>query len=272
MSIKKRRSLGREELKRIIDLCRSVDIKGLNPFLVDVEDLVTIIKEYFPDWKETWDLCLDAEALNEIASVVNLQSEWVKHRATSLYMDPFLIEEKLHILKAENIAQIFLKIWHPLIEFEQISIHSIGEATKYWKSLLPLDERWQETSIVERELERATRKDLIEQKILAEESFSAELESLWEELKHKVGNYGKVRYWDFIGADTYQETVMRAYLTSFLITYGYATLEIYPLEEEIFIKPFEKPIPIQKMKQQLASFPISISLEEWVRWRENQGA
>ena len=37
-------------------------------------------------------------------------------------------------------------------------------------------------------------------------------------------------------ADTYEETVQRAFITSFLVTYGYATLEIDQLEEEIFIK------------------------------------
>ncbi|MEM2242631.1 MAG: hypothetical protein QW827_03040, partial [Candidatus Bathyarchaeia archaeon] len=78
---------------------------------------------------------------------------------------------------------------------------------------------------------------------------------------------GKIRYWDFIGAETYEETVYRAFLTSFLVTYGYATLEVYPLEDEIFIKPFEKQ-QRRTAKKQLVSLPIAITREEWEKWKE----
>ena len=71
------------------------------------------------------------------------------------------------------------------------------------------------------------------------------MEKFWDELKTSVakkGEDGKIRYWDFIGSDSYGETVDRAFMTSFLITYGYATLEIHPLEEETFFVPYEKPV------------------------------
>ncbi|MEM1550949.1 MAG: hypothetical protein QXR13_03330, partial [Candidatus Bathyarchaeia archaeon] len=80
----------REKLLQIIDLCRSVELKGLDPYLVDVEDLIKVIRGYFPIWRDSGDMCLDAEALNHIASVVKMQGEWIKERATRLYRDPFL--------------------------------------------------------------------------------------------------------------------------------------------------------------------------------------
>lgn len=271
MSTKKKRKLGKEELQRIIELCQSIEVKGLSPFLIEVGDLVRIIREYFPQWKDPEELCLDAEALNQIASIITLQSKWVKHRATSLYTDPFLIEDKIHQLNIEEIAQIFLKTWHPIVELEQLSVHSLKGSLNYWEALLPLDERWKKIGFVEKETGAATWEEMIRQNILADESFSTELESFWNELKLKVASEGKIKYWDFVGAETYQETIRRAYMISFLITYGYATLEIHPLEETIYIKPFEKPISTIR-KEQLMSVPISISYEEWRRWLENQEA
>jgi hypothetical protein len=76
-------------------------------------------------------------------------------------------------------------------------------------------------------------------------------------------------YWDFIGADTYEETVERAFLTSFLITYGYATLEIHPLEEEVFIKPFETP-NTKMHTQQSISIPIAVTYENWQKWTRGE--
>ena len=75
----------------------------------------------------------------------------------------------------------------------------------------------------------------------------------------KKASDGKIRYWDFIGADTYEETVQRAFLTSFLVTYGYATLEIDRLEEEIFIVPYDKP-RTQVLTEQSISVPIAVSV------------
>jgi len=53
------------------------------------------------------------------------------------------------------------------------------------------------------------------------------------------------------------------------VTYGYATLQVYRLEDEIFIKPLEKPLSI-KGEEQLISIPISVSFDEWMRWKEGE--
>jgi len=266
-SKRKTKRLGLEQLQRIIELCKSVEERGLDPFLVDVDDIIEIIRRYFPKWDKPEQLCLDAEALNRLASVIKLQGEWVKHRSTSLYTDPFLLEEKIRKLDIETIVEIFLKSWRPIVEFEQISPHSLAEAINYWKELLPLDERWKniEAQIIEAGV--STREELIEQRLLEEKTFTERVEALWNELKERVGGEGKIRYWDFIGADTFKETVQRAYLTSFMVTHGYAKLEIYPLEDEVYIKPNEKPVPLTK-KKRVVSIPFPISREDWIKWKK----
>jgi hypothetical protein len=268
-SKKQKKKLGEEHLQHLIDLCKSVEERGLDPFIVDVNDVIKIVKEYFPEWESIDEFSLDAETINRLASVIKLQGDWVKQRSTSLYTDPFLIEEKLRRLSRENLASLFLKSWHPIIELEQISSNCLSEAVKYWQSLLPLDERWNKMQFSKTELGVTSREELIKQQIMAEKVFTEELEKLWHELKQKVGRNMKIAYWGFVGADTYEETVRRAYMTSFLVTYGYATFEVHRLEEEVFIVPFSKPRSLVG-KKPTVSVPISINLEEWKRWKKSR--
>jgi hypothetical protein len=83
------------------------------------------------------------------------------------------------------------------------------------------------------------------------------------------GKAGKMRYWDFIGADTYECTVERAFFTSFLITYGYATLEIHPLEDLTFIKAFDKP-QTKARAEQVISVPIAVTSDDWQKWKRGE--
>jgi hypothetical protein len=253
-------------------MCAAIEAHTVDPFMLNVDDIIKIVKEYFPNWEQPEDFNLDSEAIHHLASVIKLQSEWVKHRSTSLYTDPFLLEERIVQASKDELLEFFLEVWHPVVELEQISIHSLAAAMRYWDSLLPLKERWKDLAVSEVAVGTASRDELIKQRILGDKAFSEELVSFWKELKEKVetaGREGRILYWDFIGAETYAETVQRAFLASFLITYGYATLEIYPLEEEIFIKPLETPTE-QIATQQSVSIPIAVTFESWQKWRRGE--
>ena len=269
---KEQKKFGREKLQRIIDMCIAIENHTVDPFLLDVDDVISVVKEYFPQWKEAADLNLDSEAIHHLASVIKLQSEWVKHRSTSLYTDPFLLEEKIMQAGKEEMLSVFLGAWHPVVELEQLSLHSLAEAMRYWEELLPLKERWPELAVPEVAIGLTSRDELIKQQVLGDKFFSEQLESYWQELKEKVeakGADGKMHYWDFVGAETYEETVKRAFLASFLISYGYATLEIYPLEEEVFIKPFEKP-ETKIQTQQSISIPLAVTYDDWQKWKRGE--
>ncbi len=271
-SKREREKQGREKIVRIINTCKTVEERSLDPFLVNVDESIKTAREYLPEWKIPEDLCLDAETIHSIASVVKLQSEWVKHRSTSLYTDPFLLQEKIMRMDKHRLVATFVQVWRPIVEFEQISIHSIMESLQYWINLLPLDERWKEQPPLEVQAGQTSRAELVQQRILREQMFSEELASYWQQLKSRVaekGTEGKVSYWGFVGADTYEETVDRAFMTAFLVTYGYATLEIHPLEEEMFIKPNEKP-ETKIASKQLVSVPIPIPVEDWQKWKRGE--
>jgi len=272
-----KRRAGRKDLQGIIELCRSVQTRSLNPFLVNVDDLLEVLRRYFPEWEGPEDLCLDAEALNEIASVIKLQSEWVKRRSSSLYTDPFILEEKIRRLNADKLTEIFLLSWHPIAEIEQLSPKCLEEALAYWESLLPINERLRREVSQELKPRRISREELVKLGLLAEEAFQEELTTLWNELKEKVGVNGKINYWDFITANSYKETIKRAYIMSFLVTYGYVAMEVHPLKEEILLTPLRQPRFSEERAggksggvKKPASLPIPIGYEEWLNWRRKK--
>ncbi len=271
-SKKEQKKFGREKLQRIIEMCSAIENRTVDPFLLDVDSVIKVVQEYFPQWEEAEELNLDSEAIHHLASVIKLQSEWVKHCSTSLYTDPFLLEEKITQANKEEIINVFLKAWHPLVEMEQLSMNSLAAAMRYWDGLVPIKERWPDLDVQEVAIGTTSRDELVKQRVLGDKFFSDELEGFWRELKETVKEKaadGKILYWDFIGAETYEETVERAFLTSFLISYGYATLEIHPLEELIFIKPFEKP-NTEILTQQSISIPIAVTHNNWQKWKRGE--
>jgi hypothetical protein len=271
-STKGHKKLGKEKIERVIEMCIAIENRTVEPFTLNVDEIINVVKEYFPHWQHPDELKLDAEALHHLASVIKMQSEWVKQRSTSLYTDPFLLEEKIRQTSKQEMVDVFLRAWNPIVEFEQLSIHSLAQGLLYWEALVPLEERWRDLAVSEVAMGFASRDELIKQRVLGDRAFSVELESYWQELKGcvaKKGVDGKIRYWDFIGADTYEETVQRAFLTSFLVTYGYATLEIDRLEEQVFILPFNKPRNTV-LTQQSTSVPIAVSCEDWQKWKRGE--
>ncbi len=266
------KKMGKEKLQRVIEMCVAIENHAVDPFTLNVDEIIVLVKEYFPDWKQAEELNLDSEAIHHLASVIKLQSEWVKHRSTSLYTDPFLLEEKIIQTSKQQITSIFLKAWHPIIEKEQLSLRSIADGLLYWEALAPISQRWKHFDVPQVAMGTASRDELIAQRVLGDKEFSVELECYWQELKSKIeenGAEGKVKYWDFIGANTYEETVQRAFLTSFLVTYGYATLEIDKFEETIDVIVYDKQ-QIKLLSKQSTSVPILVSCENWKKWKRGE--
>lgn len=257
----------REELLfRIIDLCESVSKRGVDPFDVQVREFFDRLGELLPKLKKYEDLYLDIQAVLGLADVVFQQGEWIKHKSSVLYLDPLLIMLKLHALQPQDLADVLAQSWHPIVEMEAISPYGIREAMEYWTELPPLGERWRGLETTEVLTGEVARRELARMGILSEEDFVAVLDKAWRELKEAAGEKGEIQYWDFIMEKSFEKTVIRAWLVSFLVSYGYATLELKPLEEEILLKPLPKP---QRPEHALTfSVSISISREEWTRRRK----
>ena len=257
----------KELLLRIIDLCDSVSKRGLDPFDVEVREFFDRLRELLPRLKRTDDLYLDIQAVLGLADVVFQQGEWIKYKSSMLYLDPLLIMLKLHALPAKDLAEVLVRAWHPIIEVEGLSPHGIKEGLDYWQNLPSLDDRFKGLETTEVMTGEIARRELARMGIITDEDFTAILNRMWRELKDMAGKRGEVDYWKFISVKSFEETVIKAWLVSFLVSYGYATLEVKPLEEEIILKPLEKP----QAPEHLAtlSVPISITREEWLRRRRH---
>ncbi|KXB07109.1 hypothetical protein AKJ51_02010 [candidate division MSBL1 archaeon SCGC-AAA382A20] len=256
----------RELMERIIDLAESVNNREAEPFEVDVPDFLTRLHEVFQEVENSEELLLDIRAILGLSGVISQQEDWIRHKSSMLHFDPMLVSWKVRGLSKKQLANVLVNSWHPIMEMENIAKPGIKEAVEYWRDLEPLSERGVELETEEKAPEEITRDELSEFGFQMDEDVDELIEEKWDELKGMVEDGGQISYWDFIDSESFRETVLNAWLTSFLISYGYASVEINPLEEEITLEPRqERKTDTEKTT---SSIPIAISYEDWKERRE----
>lgn len=224
-----------EEILRVIELCHSVESSSANPFDVDIMQKIQLLKDRLPEWKFLDELLVDSEAMLELAQIVRLQDEWLKHRASSLYIDPLLIQLKVKLLSKETLSEAFIKSWHPVAQVDQISPKGLEKAFVYWRDLQPMSERFKDQfgsyGTVPGIVDYA---ELVNMGVFTQQQFEATLNELQDELMSKSGGEW-VDYREFIDSDTYEGRVKRSYLLAFLVSDGKATLRTEPLTGRIWL-------------------------------------
>lgn len=256
----------RELMERIIDLAESVRDREADPFEVDVPDFLERLNEVFQEVEDSEELLLDIRAVLALSDIISQQEDWIKHKSSLLHFDPMLVSWKVRGLSKKQLAYVLVNSWHPIIEMEAIAKPGIQEAVEYWKDLEPISERGTDLETEEKVPEEITREELSEYGFQSKEDFEEVIEQKWKELKEMGEDGEEIVYWDFVDSESFQETIRNAWLTSYLVSYGYAAVEINPLEEEITLKPREEGGTASE--QTATSVPISVSYEEWKERRE----
>jgi hypothetical protein len=255
-----------DELFRLLNFCKTIQTDGTDPFDVDVKKFLETLKRYHKKWKSLDDLLLDAEAIAELAKIIELQGKWIKDRSSSFYIDPVLLELKLKMLEPQQLATAFFKSWHPIISLDRITPERLQEGLAYWNALLPLGERTEEFPFPFASESTFDIEDLIELNILSMTEFDDSIRAVLNELEAR----GRIEYHDFIYDDTFETSVKKAYLTSYLVSEGKAELDINPLEEEVFISPSNINVNDKAPHTPSRSIPVSLSYEDWLKWREKR--
>ncbi len=204
------------------------------------------------------DHLLDMRALTGIARVVGLQSAQLRFQSSSLFVDPVVARQKLDGLSRQQLAEFFLLSWHPIVELEQLTPPVVKEATDYWSRMLSFFERRKRLQLGPLAMPEAA--GLVELKgagLIEEKAFAKKLEEAWDELKQESGPDGVLGYWDFVRRHSFPETVAKAQIVSFLVSYGYASLE--ERDGKLVLLPKQKPQPPKEGSP--LSFPIPIPQE-----------
>jgi hypothetical protein len=241
----------------VIELCRDVESSSANPFDVDIREKILILKQRLPELKLLDELLVDAEAMLELSQIVKLQDEWLKTRASSLYIDPLLIQLKVKLLAKEVLSEAFVKSWHPIAQVDQLSPRGLERAFVYWRDLVPISERFKDqfgTYGIRPGL--VDYSDLVSMGVFTREQFETSLTQLYNELlEQSKGEW--VDYRQFIGDDAFETKVRRAYLLAFLISEGRVMLKTEPLSGKIWTTALT-----ERAKGLPKSMAISITGEE----------
>ena len=230
-----------EDILRLIELCKSVQSSSVNPFEVDIREKLLMLKKHLPEWKLIDVMLKDSEALQQLVQIVKLQDQWIKHRASSLYIDPLLLELKIRLLTREDLADSFVKCWHPVAQVDQLTARGLERAFTYWRDLVPMSERFKDDfgnfAVAPGQMNF---EELQALNIFTKEEFETRLNAIYGELQDRASD-GELDYRQFIRAPTFEETAVRAYLMAFVVTEGRANIRVDPLTEEIFLSPIVGP-------------------------------
>src|SRR6267143_2367919 len=217
----------RRELKDLIETCVAIENRRFNPSLHDISEALRILRLHAEEWTELGDHLLDMKALASLAKVVGLQSANLRFQSSTLYVDPSMLREKLRGMSRDQLAEFLLLSWHPIVEFEQLTVPTTREALHYWTKMLPFFERWKRFQPGPMSLPLTTEAgELHRLGMIADKACGKRLDDFWIELREMSGPKAKRDYWAFVKGQNRSETVSRAQLASFLVSYGYANLEL----------------------------------------------
>jgi hypothetical protein len=262
MTEKVHRLSGRRELEELIQTCISIENRRFSPFLLDITEALRIIRRHSNQLRTLQDHLLDMRAITSVARVVGLQSANLRFQSSALYIDPSMVKQKLDSLSREQLAEFFLLSWHPIVELEQLTLASTKEAKEFWEKMLSFFDRRKRLHLGPFDNPGAADlEELARMRVVEEKAYTRRMQDLWTELKDRAGEGQKVDYWTFIKRDDFAETIARAQLVSFLVSYGYANLQ--RKGNSMLLVPKARPDPIPEGSP--LSFPIPITKEALIR-------
>ncbi|MEM0204871.1 MAG: hypothetical protein QXP86_00185 [Nitrososphaerota archaeon] len=249
-----RKMMSREELEKIIALCESIEKRGLDPFSVNVKELLTKLRRILEEQKDLDTIILDAETLYKIAVLISLQQKWLKERASSLFIDSQLVSLKIASAEPKQLAIALARSWRPIVRAEQLTPYRLRQGMEYFLMLPPRDRAYEKLLTTQEDALRIVKEAGYTKDIALEE----EVKKMHERCITAAGSGGELDYWSIVSADTFEETVWRAYVLSFVVSEGLAEIKKNPLTGEVKVVPY----PSKRKREKITTFVVSLKSGE----------
>ncbi len=237
----KQRTITREELLRIIQLCESIEKSGIDPFTVNVRELLQKLRSILESSKDLETVVLDAETLYRVALVIALQHRWLLEKASNLFVDTQIIATRILAADKRALASCLARSWRPIVSGEQLTKKMFIAGLEYFLSLPPragherklLLGAGEELQIDEEALlDRFRQRDVLESEIM----------NMHRELLERREEDGGLDYWSFISLEGDGRRVERAYVLAFIVSEGLAEIKRNPITGEVRIYPLESKV------------------------------
>jgi len=254
----RRITLAKEELMRIIEMCETIEKSGIDPFSVNIKELLRKLRNILETAGNLDVVVLDAETMYRISVIIALQHRWLIERAGNLFIDPQVIATRIVAADNKTLALALARSWRPIVSGEQLTKKMMLDGMEYFLMLPPRGlRRGREATAVSETPETG---DVKNSMFMETEILEQKMQELHRELLEER-NGEEIDYWYFLSKQGDEKAVERAYVLSFLISEGYADLRRNPITGEIKIIPYHA----KKKRESPASIAIAIRKRGEVR-------
>lgn len=222
------------EFERIISLIEDILKKRVDPFTVDISELLEKMRLLLEKYGDEV-LLMDMEALSRIVDLIKEQEEWVQNESLVLGMGPLFALARLRQMSLEEIAEKFCEVWNPIAYRDQMMVSTVLRALDYLDAVRRLPKTLTGVESVDFRLSEETLSNL---GLLGEEAFREKLSEFSRKVERLLGEESSIDYWDLVLDDTFEKSLENMILLSYLCSRGEVSLKVNPLTDEIkVVKP-----------------------------------
>lgn len=242
-----------KEFDRIVSLIEDILKKRVDPFTVDISELLEKMRLLLEKYGDEV-LLVDIEALCKIVDLIKEQEEWLQNESLVLSLGPFFALARIKQMSVEEIAEKFCASWTPIAYRDQASISTLMKALNYLDALKKFPKTVDFSLSSEYELDRSS----LNLEFLSDEDFREKLETLEKKIKEVLEEKEEVDYWDLVIDRSFERSLENMIILSHLCSRGVISIKINPLSGEIKIM---KP----RRKSENYSVALVFNYETWVK-------
>jgi len=241
------------EFERIVSLIEDVLKKRVDPFMVDVSELLEKMRILLEKYGDEV-LLMDIEALCRIVDLIKEQEEWLQNESLVLSLGPFFALAKIKHMSVDEIAEKFCESWTPIAYRDQASISTLMKALNYLDALKKFPETIAFSFSEEYKLDRSS----LNLEFLSDEDFREKLAAFEKKIKDILEEKEEVDYWDLVIDEDFEQSLENMIILSHLCSKGVVSIKINPLSGEVKVMK-------SCSKGENYSVALIFNYETWVR-------